>query len=93
MGAGSTLVRWGVDLADKEGLPTFLEASPMGYPVYRKHGYEDIDVAELEIAKLYGAVKEPGRSWGETSAVEFAGPLAEGVFRTAIMRRPAKKNE
>ncbi|KAH8896815.1 hypothetical protein GQ53DRAFT_743373 [Thozetella sp. PMI_491] len=90
LGAGSALVRWGLQLADQLGLPVFLEASPQGYPVYRRLGFEDIDVLDLNLRELWN-VEYDGTDWGANSAVELAGPLAEGTHRSAIMKRPARQ--
>ncbi len=92
LGAGSALVRWGVELADREGLPAYLEASPKGYPVYRKQGFEPIDVQDLRVRELWNA-PDDGGDWGTNSAVEFAGPLPPGVFRSVVMKRMPKKPE
>lgn len=42
-------MQWGVQLADKEQIPAFLEASPHAYPLYRKFGFEDIDMYEFAL--------------------------------------------
>jgi predicted N-acetyltransferase YhbS len=39
-GAGSMLIKWGLDKADKSSLPAFLEASAMGRPLYVRWGFE-----------------------------------------------------
>ncbi|KAF4995190.1 hypothetical protein FGRMN_5328 [Fusarium graminum] len=39
-GAGGLLLRWGVERADAEGLPCFLEATRKGKPVYEKLGFQ-----------------------------------------------------
>jgi hypothetical protein len=80
-----------MDLADREGLPAFVEASPMGYPLYRRYGYEDVDVLDYPITQKHGIVKPAEKVWGHYSPV--GGPLPEGIMRTAIMKRPAKKIE
>ncbi|KAK3945212.1 hypothetical protein QBC46DRAFT_277620 [Diplogelasinospora grovesii] len=89
LGAGTAMVRWGTELADELGLPSMLEASPSGYGLYKKFGYEDIDVIDLNITERWGAAYD-GRNWGKDNAVELAGPAPEGVSRTVVMRRPAK---
>lgn len=53
-------------------------------------GFEPIDVFDFPVFDLFGAVKREGQNWGELVALEFAGSLAKGCFRNAIMRRPAK---
>ena len=39
-GVGTLLVKWGIEQAEKDGLPAYVEASPLGLPVYRKCGME-----------------------------------------------------
>jgi predicted N-acetyltransferase YhbS len=87
MGAGSALLRWGCELADREGLTTWLEASPEGYGAYRKFGFEAVDVQDLKVVERWSAVKKPGENWGEKSAVELAGELPQGIYRNVMMRR------
>ncbi|CAP60181.1 uncharacterized protein PODANS_1_4960 [Podospora anserina S mat+] len=91
LGAGSALVKWGTDLADSLRLPTRLESSPVGYAVYRKFGFEDVDVLDMKVKETWGVTKEEGRYWGENNAVALAGPVPEGVMRSVIMRRPVKR--
>ncbi|KAI4718001.1 hypothetical protein E4T48_05761 [Aureobasidium sp. EXF-10727] len=43
-GIGSMMLQWGCDLADQLFLPSWVEASPTGNFLYRKHGYADVDV-------------------------------------------------
>ncbi|KAK4193216.1 hypothetical protein QBC35DRAFT_99517 [Podospora australis] len=90
LGAGSALLKFGADFADILELPSWLESSPVGYRVYKKFGYEDIDVVDLKVTERWGKTKSAGRYWGENNAVEIAGPVPEGVMRSVIMRRPAK---
>lgn len=40
-GAGSMLVRWGCALADKDGVPAYVDASKAGKPLYEKFGFVD----------------------------------------------------
>ncbi|KAL1843826.1 hypothetical protein VTJ49DRAFT_7177 [Mycothermus thermophilus] len=90
LGAGSALMKWGVDLADRLGLPAWVEASPIGYGLYRKFGYQDVDVLDLNITEKWGVTNTDGSNWGANTAVELKGPAPEGVFRTVILRRPPK---
>ncbi|KAJ9157536.1 hypothetical protein NKR23_g216 [Pleurostoma richardsiae] len=87
LGAGSTILRWGSELADKEGLVAWLEASPQGFPLYSKFGFKAVDVQDLEITERFGAIHDGVEDWGTNSAVDLAGPLPKGVFRTVMMRR------
>lgn len=93
LGAGSALLKWGVELADAEGKVAWLEASPHGYPLYRRFGFEDIEVQDLKVTELWGSVREEHENWGENSAVAFAGELPRGTARTVFMRRLPQKTE
>lgn len=41
-------------MADREGLPVFVEASPFGYEVYRRGGFEVVEVVDVDL-----------RGWGK----------------------------
>lgn len=53
-GAGSALVKHGLAVADELDLPAWLEASPMGYPVYKKLGFEDVEPHVTDLKKYGG---------------------------------------
>ncbi|KAL2157967.1 hypothetical protein VTH06DRAFT_4776 [Thermothelomyces fergusii] len=89
-GAGSALMAWGVNLADRLGLPSRLEASPVSYSLYKKFGYEDMAVLDLEITKTWGRARPPGSNWGENNAIDLAGAVPDGAQRIVIMRRPPR---
>jgi len=40
-GIGSALLQWGAQLADKDRVPSFLIASPVGHPLYRSLGWQE----------------------------------------------------
>jgi len=44
-------------------------------------------VQDLEITERFGAIHDGVEDWGTNSAVDLAGPLPKGVFRTVMMRR------
>lgn len=48
------MIKWGCDLADEKNLPTYLEATPAGYPVYKKQGFADIDTFIFEFKPFTG---------------------------------------
>ncbi|KAJ0119219.1 acyl-CoA N-acyltransferase [Diaporthe amygdali] len=52
-GAGSILVRWGIELSDKTGLPCYVQASEQGRRLYQQHGFEEIDTVEFNLSE-YG---------------------------------------
>ena len=37
------LIKWGLDLADKDGARAYRESTPAGHPLYRRFGWEDTD--------------------------------------------------
>ncbi|KAF2094085.1 hypothetical protein NA57DRAFT_18783, partial [Rhizodiscina lignyota] len=57
-GAGSALLHWGNERADKDKLPIFLEASPMARPLYERFGYEIIEEREFDLSKYGGQGKD-----------------------------------
>ena len=42
-------------MADAAHLPVVLQADPDGYRIYRRHGFEDFDVWQVDLAR-YGGV-------------------------------------
>ncbi|KAJ4297331.1 hypothetical protein N0V88_004249 [Collariella sp. IMI 366227] len=66
-------------------------SSPAGYPLYRRFGYEDVDVSDLKVTELWGRANTDGSDWGANNAIALTGgPASEGVVRSVIMRRPPK---
>ena len=47
-GAARTLIKWGLDRADADGLPCFLEATPNARPVYEKYRFRVVGEDEFE---------------------------------------------
>lgn len=90
LGAGTALLRSGLELADELGLAARLEASPPGYRLYLRHGFEPVATQDLEITRRWGKAQAAGENWGQDNAVEACGPLAEGCYRTVFMRRSPK---
>ncbi|KAF4548975.1 Hypothetical protein D9617_24g016890 [Elsinoe fawcettii] len=56
-GAGSLLVRWGAELADREGLPTRLEATPFGRGLYEKYNFEKLIEVHHDVSRFGGPAK------------------------------------
>ncbi|TGO14931.1 hypothetical protein BTUL_0046g00190 [Botrytis tulipae] len=48
-GMGNALVEYGNKLADKKGLPIFMQASPFGFPLYTKHGFETVQCSDVDL--------------------------------------------
>ncbi|KAJ6086292.1 hypothetical protein N7486_010573 [Penicillium sp. IBT 16267x] len=57
-GIGTTLLRWGIALADSLQTRIYLEATPEGYPIYLKYGWKRLDEVELDLEKLGSQGKE-----------------------------------
>ena len=41
-GAGSLIIKWGLDQAAKEGVPAYLEAATQAKHLYEQHGFREI---------------------------------------------------
>lgn len=70
------LVQWGCDIAQKHGIPAYLEASPAGLSMYKKCGFQEVDKFVFNLEK-YGAsgsrvnvhmIKYPESASGITSS-------------------------
>jgi len=46
-GAGGKLIRWGCDLADRDGLEVYLDSTAWAKKVYEKHGFEEKASVEM----------------------------------------------
>ncbi|KAF2181598.1 acyl-CoA N-acyltransferase [Zopfia rhizophila CBS 207.26] len=53
-GAGGMLVRWGVAQADEAQLPTYLEASDAGRPLYERFGFYQVKETIFDLSKYGG---------------------------------------
>ncbi|OQE37951.1 hypothetical protein PENCOP_c009G07109 [Penicillium coprophilum] len=51
-GAGSMLVQWGCDLADKDGVAAYVDASKEGASLYLKHGFVDFNPPGSSVAAM-----------------------------------------
>ncbi|CAN9180317.1 unnamed protein product [Alternaria alternata] len=67
-GAGSMLVRWGCARADEVGVEAFLEASPMGAPMYAQHGFQPVKEVSIDL-----------RQWGGKELMNFIGSFSPTV--------------
>lgn len=47
-GVGAMHLKWGTEKADELGLPAYLEASPMGQPLYKKWGFEPLETLPFD---------------------------------------------
>lgn len=51
-GAGSMLVKWGIEQARKDGVPAFLEASKEGQPMYEKAGFVKLGEVSTDLSSI-----------------------------------------
>lgn len=48
-GIATRLLQWGADLADRDGLYGWLNARPAGLNIYKRAGWEPVEVSEYRI--------------------------------------------
>ena len=48
-GAASLLLKWGMERAKAVGIPCYLQASPEGSSLYKKHGFVEIDRVIIDL--------------------------------------------
>lgn len=48
------LVAWGCEKADEAGVEAYLEASPMGAPMYARHGFKAVGEINIDLIKYGG---------------------------------------
>jgi GNAT superfamily N-acetyltransferase len=52
-GAAGLLVRWGIEQAEKDHVPAYLEAGVMGMPLYERYGFVQVgDMLELDLKEF-----------------------------------------
>lgn len=49
-------MEWGKKKADELGLPIYLESSLVGHRFYQKHGFEDVEVFQVDFTPFGGSV-------------------------------------
>ena len=59
-GVADLILNWGKKKADEMGVEMWLDATELGVPVYKKHGFTVVNVNRLQPAKA-----EPGEEWRE----------------------------
>ncbi|KAF2704565.1 hypothetical protein K504DRAFT_461327 [Pleomassaria siparia CBS 279.74] len=47
-GAGTMLLKWGLNKADEEGLVTYLDTTTLARPIYEKHGFTVVTAFEFD---------------------------------------------
>jgi len=43
------LIQWGCDKADRDGIDVFLDATPVGRPLYERFGFETVKDNEVDL--------------------------------------------
>lgn len=51
------LVKWGTAQADERGLPCYLESSPEGLGLYKKHGFKEVGFFDTDIGAEQDSTK------------------------------------
>lgn len=51
-GAGSRLLTWGVEQADKQNVLLCLESTPLGVPLYERFGFQEVAVIKDDMKKF-----------------------------------------
>ncbi|KZZ90681.1 Acyl-CoA N-acyltransferase [Ascosphaera apis ARSEF 7405] len=82
-GVASKYLQWGVDKADELGLESYLEASTLGAPAYRKFGFIDGPIVKAEPKMPEDYTDEQKAEWEELAKSQL--PSA-----SLLMWRPVK---
>jgi len=63
-GMGNALIEYGNRLADEVKLPIFLQASPYGYPIYAKHGFETVQHLDVDLREWAPGAEDNDKGYG-----------------------------
>ncbi|KAL9086926.1 MAG: hypothetical protein Q9165_006932 [Trypethelium subeluteriae] len=63
-GMGNALVQYGNQRADELGLPIFLQGSPFGYPIYKKHGFEILQYLDVDLREWAPNAENNDKGYG-----------------------------
>ncbi len=61
---GSALVAYGNQIADEQELPVFLQASPSGFPLYGKGGFETVKWLDVDLREWAKGAESGERGFG-----------------------------
>ncbi|KAI4159159.1 MAG: hypothetical protein LQ342_006806 [Letrouitia transgressa] len=75
-GLGSLLIRDGLAAADRDNVNTYIEASPAGVELYKRHGWKQVDDILIDMAP-YG-----GQGIANTDNLEREGEYA--LFKEVV---------
>lgn len=87
-GVGSSLLRWGTDLADRVGASCWVHSSEAGWALFSRHGFEEVERLTVDLDEWAVGPPPPGmgvevdsmRKWGTYT------------FRYGV-RQPVKREE
>lgn len=51
-GAGTALLAWGIEQADKQGVVVALESTPAGLSLYKRLGFAEADVIKADMKRF-----------------------------------------
>ncbi|KAJ2970228.1 hypothetical protein NQ176_g8289 [Zarea fungicola] len=88
-GAGYALLRWGTSYASRNGWACWLTSTPVGYRVYQKIGFKDIDVVDFNLSRWGLCKLDESEDWGEKLGIAIAGVVENGWYRQILMKLPA----
>ena len=63
-GMGNALIVYGNQLADRANLPIYLQGSPLGYPLYKKHGFETVRHLDVDLRDWAPDAKSNDKAYG-----------------------------
>lgn len=64
-GIGTAMLNWGHERADRDGVPCFLIATPVGHPVYQHVGWKDISSPlVVDFKEFVPYAKNGDQGWG-----------------------------
>ncbi|KAK5635988.1 hypothetical protein RRF57_011700 [Xylaria bambusicola] len=67
LGAASMLLKWGQEKAKVEEVVMTLFASPMGYPLYSKVGFTEVDKIHIQVEGDDASVEHLAMVWTDDS--------------------------
>lgn len=54
-GAAGLLIRWGIEQAEREGVPAYLEAGVVGRSIYERYGFRQVgELLEVDLSEEGG---------------------------------------
>ncbi|KAK1832992.1 acyl-CoA N-acyltransferase [Podospora conica] len=62
-GAATALLHWGMEEAEIKGVGVTLFSSPMGLPLYRKNGFEQVGMVHVQVDGEKEYIKLPAMVW------------------------------